>query len=129
MPTEVDHNVLQLRRTDVTVPVLVEDLEGLFNLFLSIRVLHLPSHHGQELRKVDGTISIGINLVDHVLELSLRGVLSQGTHDSPKLHGGDRAIIICNRAIRRRARRIGGSRRMVKCFLTFIEQGEGFLEL
>ena len=129
MPTDAGHDVPQLSRADETIPVLVGDLEGLSDLVLTICVTDPSGHHGQELRKVDGAISIGINLVDHFLELSLRGVLTQGTHDSPKPPGGDRAIFICHHAIRRRARRIGGSRRMVKCFLTFIEQGESFFEL
>ena len=129
MPTEAGHDVPQLGRADVTIPVLVEDLESLSDLLPTICVTHLPSHHGQELWKVDGAVSIGISFVDHVLEVSLRGVLSQGSHDSPKLHDGDCAISICHNAIRRRARRIGGPRHMVKCFLTFIEQGESLLEL
>ena len=77
MPTEVGHDVPQLGRADVTIPVLVEDLESLFDLLLTICVTHLPSHHGQELWKVDGAISVGIDLVDHVLKLSFCRVLSQ----------------------------------------------------
>src|ERR1700753_3430223 len=97
MPTEFGHDVPQLGRANVTVPVLVEDIKGLFNLLLTICVTHLPSHVGQELQKVDGAVSVEINLVDHVLELSLRGVQSQGTHDSPKLLACDLAISIYQR--------------------------------
>lgn len=49
--------------------------------------------------------TIGIHFVDHVLELSFRGVLAQGPHDSAQLLGGDGAVTI------------------------LVKEGEGFLEL
>jgi hypothetical protein len=39
--------------------------------------------------EVDGAVVVGVNLVDHVLQLRLRWVLAQGSHDSSKLLGGD----------------------------------------
>lgn len=39
--------------------------------------------------EVDGSVVIGIDLVDHVLELRLRWVLAKGAHDSAQLLGGD----------------------------------------
>lgn len=38
-------------------PYLVEDSESFPDLLLAVCVLHLPSHHGQELGKVDGTVA------------------------------------------------------------------------
>ena len=49
--------------------------------------------------------TIGINLVDHVLELGLCRVLSQRPHDGAQLLGGDGAVAI------------------------LVEEGEGLLEL
>ena len=40
------------------------------------------------------TRTISVNFVDHVLELSLCGVLAQWAHDSAQLFGGDGAIAI-----------------------------------
>ena len=128
MPTEVGHDVPQLGRADVTIPVLVEGLEGLFDLLITTCITHLPSHHVQELGKVDGAVSVGINLVDHVPELTLRGVLSQGTHDSPKLPCGDHAISIYHRELDAEHRDRGVATHH-EVFLTFIEQGESLLEL
>ena len=39
-------------------------------------------------------LTVGINLVDHVLQLGLRGVLSQRPHDGAQLLGGDGAIAV-----------------------------------
>ena len=128
MPTEVGHNVPQLGRADVTVSVLIKDLEGLFDLLLTIGVLHLPGHHGQELGEINSAIAIGVDLVDHILKFSLCGVLAQRTHDSSKFPRGDRTVTIYHCAIRHRLW-IEASWRIVEWSLTFIEQGESLLEL
>ena len=39
------------------------------NLILSIRLLHLLDHHDAELRKLNGSAPVRVNLVDHVLHL------------------------------------------------------------
>jgi hypothetical protein len=57
------------------------------------------------LREIDGAGAIGVDLIDHVLELGLGGVLAEGAHNCPQLLGGDGAIAI------------------------LVEQGEGLLEL
>lgn len=91
---EVRHHVTQLGGRDETVSVLVEDAEGLTDLLLGVRLLHLPRHHGQELGEVDGAVSVGVNLVDHVLQLGLRGVLPERAHDGAQLLGGDGPISV-----------------------------------
>jgi hypothetical protein len=60
--TKVGHNVTQLGSRDETVSVLVKDLEGFKDLFFGVGVLHLASHHCQELGEVNGTTAVGINL-------------------------------------------------------------------
>lgn len=40
-------------------------------------------------REIDGSVVVGVDLVDHVLELRLGGVLSQTPHDGTQLLGGD----------------------------------------
>ncbi|KAJ0494400.1 hypothetical protein HanIR_Chr12g0597021 [Helianthus annuus] len=69
--------------------VLVEDTESLLKLLLRVSVLHLPCHEIKEFREINGTVSISINLVDHVLQVSLCGVLSKRPHNSSKLLGSD----------------------------------------
>jgi len=103
--SQVGHDVPQLGGGDEAVAVLVEDTEGLPDLLFAVGVLHLARHHGQELGEVDCAIAVGIDLVDHVLQLCLCGVLSQGAHDRAQLLGGDGAISV------------------------LVEQGEGLLEL
>ena len=87
----------ELGRTDVAVAVLVEDLERLLDLLLAVRVAHLARHHREELGEVDRAVSVGVDLVDHVLQLGLGRVLAEGAHDSAELLGGDRAIAVCRR--------------------------------
>lgn len=40
-------------------------------------------------REVNGAVVVGIDLVDHVLQLRLRGVLAERAHDGAQLLGGD----------------------------------------
>mmetsp|Transcript_26522 Transcript_26522/g.70382 ORF Transcript_26522/g.70382 Transcript_26522/m.70382 type:complete len:204 (-) Transcript_26522:20-631(-) len=91
---QVRHHVAQLCCADEAVAVAVEDLEGLDELLLGVRVLHLPGHEAEELREVDGSVAIGIHFVDHVLELRLGGVLPQGAHHRAQLLRGDGAIAV-----------------------------------
>ncbi len=91
---EVGHDVSQLGGGDESVTVLVEHLECLKDLLLRVSVLHLTGHHGQELGEINGAVAICIDLVDHVSELGLGGVLSKGSHDGSKLLGGDGAITV-----------------------------------
>jgi len=91
---QIGHNVSQLCGGDEAISVFVEYSKGLSDLFLAIRVLHLSCHHGEELWKVDCTITVGVDLIDHVLELRLSGILSQRAHHSAQLFGGDRTIAI-----------------------------------
>merc|ERR1719456_2060168 len=79
---------------DESVAIAVEDLEGLDQLLLGVGVLHLARHEAQELREIDSTVAIRIDLIDHVLQLSLSGVLAQRAHHRAKLLGRNGAIAI-----------------------------------
>merc|ERR1719506_895979 len=102
---QVGHDVTQLSSRDKPVAIAVKDLEGFNELLLRVCVLHLTCHERQELREVNGSVTISVDLVDHILELSLGRVLTKGTHDCAQLLGGDGAIAI------------------------LVEEGEGLLEL
>ena len=82
--SEVSHDMTELSSADETVAVFVEHPEGLSDLFLTVCVFHLPGHHGEKLGEVDGSVAVGVHLVDHILELSLGGVLSQRSHNLVK---------------------------------------------
>jgi hypothetical protein len=103
--SEVGHDVSQLSSRDESIAVLVEHFESLQDLLLRVSVLHLSRHHCQELGEINGSVAIGIHLVDHVSELCLGGVLTKRSHHSAKLFGRDGSISV------------------------FVEQGESFLEL
>ena len=93
--TDGDHDVLELSGGDEAVVVAVEDLEGLLDLLLRVRVAHLARHHREELGEVDRPVPVRVDLVDHVLQLRLGRVLPQRTHDGAQLFGGDRAVAVC----------------------------------
>ena len=82
--------------------------------YAPVCVLHLPGHHGEELREVNGSVPVGINLVDHVLQLRLGGVLAQGPH-----HLGE----VRRRRSRRRGRR--RRRRMWMQLTSWYDQSHG----
>lgn len=82
---------------DEAVAVLVKHLERLADLFLRVGILHLASHHGEELGKVDGAVAVRVDLVDHVLEFGLGRVLPEGAHDGAEFASGDLAIAVCRR--------------------------------
>ena len=44
-------------------------------------------------REVNGAVVVGIDLVDHVLELRLAGILAERAHDGAKFLGGDLTCI------------------------------------
>ena len=46
-------------------------------MILPVCVLHLPSHHSEELREVNGAVAIRVHLIDHILELKLSGILTE----------------------------------------------------
>jgi hypothetical protein len=56
------HNVPELGCTDLAVVVFVKDLEGFHNLFFRIGVFHLAGHHGEEFRKIDRVVTVGVDL-------------------------------------------------------------------
>lgn len=92
------------------VQVLSTNLESFTDFLLGVGVLHLSCHHGQEFwaplsaiqiqkslelssrtGEVNRAVVVGVNLVDHVLELGLGRVLTEGSHNSSQFLGGDLA--------------------------------------
>merc|ERR1719440_2210824 len=67
---EVGHHMAQFSSRDETVAVFVKDFECFHDLFLRVRILHLPCHHGKKLREVNGAIAICIDQGESLLELS-----------------------------------------------------------
>lgn len=51
--------------------------------------LHLPGHEHEELWEVDGAVAVSVDLIDHVLKLSLSGILAQRAHDCAQFFRGD----------------------------------------
>merc|ERR1719354_1517303 len=63
-------------RRDESITVFTEDFECFLDFLLGVSVLQFTCHHGKKFWKVNSAISISINLVDHVLQLSFGRVLS-----------------------------------------------------
>ena len=47
----------------------------------------IPGHKGEEFGEIDSTVTVSIYLVDHILELSFSGVLTERSHDSTEFLG------------------------------------------
>lgn len=62
--TQVGHDERQLVGGDITVPVLIEDLERLTNLLLLICILEFLRHHRQEFLKINRSIAVCVHLID-----------------------------------------------------------------
>lgn len=127
--TQVCHDMPQLSSADESIAILVEDFKRLLDLLFAIGITHLPRHHGEEFREIDGAVSICINFVNHVLELCFRGILAKGTHDGAQFLGRDSAIaIFLERGEKGETISCDGLAKRRKA-LTLIEEGEGLLEL
>ena len=66
---ETPNTSAQTNSQEVVIP------ECLPDLLLRVGILHLPRHHGKEFREVDGSVTVGVDFVDHVLKLCLGRVL------------------------------------------------------
>ena len=77
-----------------SVSIWVELPEALHEFLLSVGVLHFSYHETLELFKIDGAVSILINFLNHILELSLGRILAKWSHDCTKLLGRDSLITI-----------------------------------
>ncbi|KAG5457844.1 MAG: hypothetical protein BJ554DRAFT_2044, partial [Olpidium bornovanus] len=91
---QISHYVAQLGGGDVPVSILVEHFEGLLDILFLVWVLHLAAHHVKKLAELNSAASVGVNLVDHVLEFGFRWILAEGPHHSSQLLGRDRAIAV-----------------------------------
>ena len=59
---------------------------------LPVCIHHLPDHHSQKLRELNGAVAIGVHLLDHVPEQSFGGVLTQGSHELSENFSADGAV-------------------------------------
>jgi len=92
--SQIGHDVTQLGRRNETVAVFVEHTECLADLFFRVGVLHLSGHHRQELWEIDSSVAVSVDLIDHILQFGLGGVLAQRAHDCAELLGGDGSIAV-----------------------------------
>merc|ERR1719384_2568704 len=91
---EIGHDMAQLCRADESIPITIENFEGFDEFLFGVCILHFSSHERQELGEIDRAVSICVHFVYHVLELSLRWILPQGSHHGAELLRGDGAIAI-----------------------------------
>jgi hypothetical protein len=92
--TKVSHNMSQLGGTDEPITVLIKDLESFLYLLFTISVAHLSCHHRKEFGKIDRSVSISVNFVDHVVKFSLSWILPERAHHRPKFRYCYRAITV-----------------------------------
>uniref|UniRef100_A0A0K2UVJ9 Uncharacterized protein n=1 Tax=Lepeophtheirus salmonis TaxID=72036 RepID=A0A0K2UVJ9_LEPSM len=76
---------MQLFSGDVAITISIKYSESLFDITRAFIILYFLGHHGKELLKLNGTISICIHFIYHFLKLSFCGVLAQRSHHCGKL--------------------------------------------
>ena len=125
----------QFCRANIPIPVFIEHLERLLDLFLEIGVtMRLSRHNAEELRETDHATAICIDFVDHVLQRIFGWVLAERSYDIFEVFGHNPAftIIICRTMYEFHV--LVGSMGCVSAGLrvriqTSVEQREGFHEL
>mmetsp|Transcript_67843 Transcript_67843/g.147829 ORF Transcript_67843/g.147829 Transcript_67843/m.147829 type:complete len:236 (-) Transcript_67843:56-763(-) len=80
---------LQILEGDAASLIVVEESEGLQDLVLRVAVQDLVGHHLQELLVTDGAAAVVIDVRDHLLDLLLLGLETQGAHRDLQLLGVD----------------------------------------
>ena len=60
--------------------ILAKDPEDLLEVVLLVALVELLVHHHAELGELQVSTPINVHLVDHVLNLSLRGILTRPAH-------------------------------------------------
>merc|ERR1712100_207541 len=89
---QIGHHVSELRSRDGAVAILVEDAEGFDDVLLRILVLHFPCHNCEKRREVDSAVTVGVHLIDNVLQFRFSWVLSECADHCPKVLGRDSTI-------------------------------------
>ena len=77
---QVRHDVSQFRRADRPVSVFIKHFKRFVQFFFAVRVLHLTRHQVEKFWEIDGTVTIRVDFVDHVLKLRFRRVLAERSH-------------------------------------------------
>merc|ERR1712195_468691 len=65
--------------------VVIEQLEDLLDVLAGILLTHPAGHHGEELGEVDGAVAVTVDVGDHLLELLVLDLESEGAHGSLEL--------------------------------------------
>merc|ERR1712178_360013 len=73
-------DALQVLEGDGAGLVVVEELEDLEEVLAGVLTLLASGHHGQELVEVDGTVTVGVDVVDELADLVGLSIHAEGLH-------------------------------------------------
>ena len=76
---------LQVLEGNLASFVVVKETERLHDLFAAVAFAHLGGHHGEELIEFDGSVTILIDVGDHLLDLILVRFETESAHGNLQL--------------------------------------------
>merc|ERR1719465_153279 len=78
--TELLSNTGEVAEGDLVGVVIVKQLEHLLDVLASVLLTHLASHHLEELSKLDGAVTVVVDVGDHLLKLLVLDFEAESTH-------------------------------------------------
>merc|ERR1711871_1934409 len=103
--SELLSNTGEVAEGDLVGVVVIKQLEHLLDVLAGVLLTHLASHHLEELSKLDGAVTVVVDVSNHLLELLVLDFEAESAHGGLKLTDINGA---------------GGIR---------VEEGEGFTDL
>merc|ERR1712032_1804646 len=80
--TELLSNTSEVLERNLGSTIVIEQLEHLLDVLTGVLLTHLASHHAEELSKLDSAVTVVVDVCDHLLELLVFDLKTQGAHGS-----------------------------------------------
>merc|ERR1712178_143214 len=78
--TQLLGHASEVAEGDLVGVVIIEELEPLLDILTGVLLAHLASHHGKELSELDGAVAAVVDIGDHLLELLVLNLETEGAH-------------------------------------------------
>merc|ERR1712179_518700 len=83
--TELLSNTGEVAEGDLVGVVVIKQLEHLLDVLAGVLLTHLASHHLEELSKLDGAVTVVVDVSNHLLELLVLDFEAESAHGGLEL--------------------------------------------
>merc|ERR1712179_363527 len=83
--TELLSNTGEVAEGDLVGVVVIKQLEHLLDVLAGVLLTHLGSHHLEELSKLDGAVTVVVDVSNHLLELLVLDFEAESAHGGLEL--------------------------------------------